>query len=309
MSEMMREKTSQPTNSMRRAVLFRLLPLFLLSAATSCSSPSKEPSTSEAPQAAAQPVEPPNHLKVEMDKFLEASHPNRGVDQPGHEAAFKYLKNEFDAIAKNTDGAKVYVQEFLPDTRFAIESYQKDFDTQIKGKYPPADPMYIKWKNFTDSAVKFVSRYQKIKGKNLILELPATEKDPANKDTRVLYIGAHYDTITHNHETMEFTPKNPTPGADDNASGVIAMLELAKHFSKTPHARTLRFVAFDYEEIFFLGSYHLANTIKNNTAPWKIKNEPTIGLINFEMIGWSTKYITDRPLFKVYTRKKPEVAP
>jgi len=53
---------------------------------------------------------------------------------------------------------------------------------------------------------------------------------------RVLLIGAHYDTVPG------------SPGADDNASGVAALLELARLFAVVEPAMTVRFVAFVNEE-------------------------------------------------------------
>ncbi|MBI5622936.1 MAG: M20/M25/M40 family metallo-hydrolase [Elusimicrobia bacterium] len=52
----------------------------------------------------------------------------------------------------------------------------------------------------------------------------------------VVLVGAHYDSVAG------------TPGADDNASGVAALLELARAFAGTPRERTLRFAAFSTEE-------------------------------------------------------------
>lgn len=52
----------------------------------------------------------------------------------------------------------------------------------------------------------------------------------------IVVIGAHYDTF------------QGTPGADDNASGVAACIELAPHFAAKPQARTIRFVFFVNEE-------------------------------------------------------------
>lgn len=48
----------------------------------------------------------------------------------------------------------------------------------------------------------------------------------------IIVVGAHYDSV------------QGSPGANDNASGVAAMLALARAFAKTSPTRTLRFVAF-----------------------------------------------------------------
>jgi len=66
---------------------------------------------------------------------------------------------------------------------------------------------------------------------NLIAEIPG-----AAKDGEAILVGAHYDSVVG------------TPGANDNASGVAAVLCLAKLFSGRNLAKALRFVAFVNEE-------------------------------------------------------------
>jgi len=55
-------------------------------------------------------------------------------------------------------------------------------------------------------------------------------------------IGAHFDTV------------DGSPGVDDNASGVIAVLAVAKVLQKCTFTHTITFVAFDQEEKGLLGS-------------------------------------------------------
>jgi acetylornithine deacetylase/succinyl-diaminopimelate desuccinylase-like protein len=67
----------------------------------------------------------------------------------------------------------------------------------------------------------------------------------------IVVIGAHYDTVLG------------SPGADDNASGVAALLVLAKLLAKEPLAKTVHFVAFVNEEMPFfytknMGSFQYA---------------------------------------------------
>lgn len=57
---------------------------------------------------------------------------------------------------------------------------------------------------------------------------------PARQE--IVVVGAHYDTV------------EDSPGADDNASGVAVLLELASAFSQRPPRRTVRFIAFVNEE-------------------------------------------------------------
>ena len=52
----------------------------------------------------------------------------------------------------------------------------------------------------------------------------------------IVVVGAHYDTVYG------------CPGANDNASGIAAVLELARLLANQPFARTIRLVAFVNEE-------------------------------------------------------------
>lgn len=87
-----------------------------------------------------------------------------------------------------------------------------------------------------------------------------------------LVLGAHYDTVLG------------TPGADDNASGVAALLELARVLRPVRMRRTIRYVAFTHEEppYFYtdmMGSRQYARHLKD-------QREPIAGMISLEMLGF-----------------------
>jgi aminopeptidase YwaD len=65
-----------------------------------------------------------------------------------------------------------------------------------------------------------------------------------------LLIGAHYDTVSG------------SPGADDNASGLVVLLEVASRLSKQPLARPIWLVAFCLEEQGLLGSQAFVSRLK-----------------------------------------------
>lgn len=72
-----------------------------------------------------------------------------------------------------------------------------------------------------------------------------------------IVLGAHYDSVIG------------TPGADDNASGVAALLELARLLKDFSSQRAIHFVAFPHEEppYFYtqlMGSRHYAKRLKEN---------------------------------------------
>ncbi len=78
-------------------------------------------------------------------------------------------------------------------------------------------------------------------------------------------IDAHYDSVSN------------APGADDNGSGTVGMLEAARILSQYNFKKTLRFAAFDMEEDGLLGSRAYAKNLTANDIE---------GVLNFEMIGF-----------------------
>src|SRR3989338_7264882 len=70
-----------------------------------------------------------------------------------------------------------------------------------------------------------------------------------------LIIGAHLDTVPG------------TPGADDNASGLAALLEISRVFAAQPADLNLEFAAFTLEELRMLGSTHYAQTLHAARVP------------------------------------------
>jgi len=103
--------------------------------------------------------------------------------------------------------------------------------------------------------------------------------DPLLKGEYIV-IGAHYDHLGMGGPTSRYTGKKPMihNGADDNASGVAAMLEFADYFAKNPTKRPLIFCAFSGEEMGLLGSSYFVRNLPVN-------KDQIIAMLNFDMIG------------------------
>ncbi len=98
-----------------------------------------------------------------------------------------------------------------------------------------------------------------------------------------LILGAHYDHIGYGGENSGSLKPDTFaihPGADDNASGVSGLLELAQFFifQRDSLKRSMLFIAFAGEEMGLLGSGYY---VKNPTIPI----ESSIAMLNFDMIG------------------------
>lgn len=103
-------------------------------------------------------------------------------------------------------------------------------------------------------------------GKNLIGNHPGT-----SSPEKVVINDAHYDTF------------NNAPGADDNGSGTVGVMEGVRLLSRYPFKKSLRFIGFDLEESGLVGSIRYVST----GIP---VNDQIAGVFNYEMIGyWSNE--------------------
>ena len=96
----------------------------------------------------------------------------------------------------------------------------------------------------------------------------------------IVVIGAHYDSVIG------------SPGADDNATGVAAGIELARRFTSTK--RTVRFVAFANEEPPHFGTPHMGSF--RYAQRCKERGENIVAMLSLETIG----YFTDAPKSQQY---------
>ena len=119
----------------------------------------------------------------------------------------------------------------------------------------------------------FSGRYR-----NLLVRLEGS--DPQRKQ-EVIVVGAHYDHVGYGTLTNSYGPTGYIHnGADDNASGTAALVEILAAFTKlpSPPARTVLFAFWDGEEKGLLGSKHWTS---HPTVPL----EQVQAAINVDMIG------------------------
>ena len=74
------------------------------------------------------------------------------------------------------------------------------------------------------------------------------------------------------------------PGANDNATGVAAVLELAQRFSGRRQPRTIRFVAFVNEEPPFFRTEHMGSAVYANAL--RSGDERVVGMLSLETMGY-----------------------
>jgi len=109
---------------------------------------------------------------------------------------------------------------------------------------------------------------------NVIAVLPGTERPD-----EYYIVGAHYDSRASSHGQSLGT----APGAEDNASGVAAVLEMARLFVNNPPKATIFFIGYSGEEQYLIGSrYHTQATIDTGEGP------NYRGILVMDMIAYSS---------------------
>lgn len=102
----------------------------------------------------------------------------------------------------------------------------------------------------------------------------AAEIVGASHPAEILVIGAHYDSVLG------------SPGANDNASGIAAVLEIARLLAGQRFERTVRFVAFVNEEPPLFQTAHMGSLVYARAA--HASAEQLVGMMSLETLGYYT---------------------
>lgn len=105
----------------------------------------------------------------------------------------------------------------------------------------------------------------------------------------ILLVGAHFDSVMG------------SPGANDNASGVAALLEISRKFAAIAPAMTVRFVAFANEESPFFRSDQQGSMVYAKSA--RDRGDDIRLMVSLETIGWYSNLPDSQsypPLFKLF---------
>ena len=155
------------------------------------------------------------------------------------------LTTHISYLADEIGERNVFAYESLQKTAQYIEDNFKKFRYEVQSQ-------------------EFTVQMRKVR--NLIAEIPGGAR--ANE---IVVIGAHYDTVYK------------CPGADDNSSGVAALLELARLLQGSHPARTVRFAAFVNEESPWFQTNGMGSLVYARQAH-KLK-ENIVAAISIETIG------------------------
>ncbi|MEN8225042.1 MAG: M20/M25/M40 family metallo-hydrolase [Bacteroidota bacterium] len=131
------------------------------------------------------------------------------------------------------------------------------------------NPLAAQWikEQFEAMGLSTEYHYFNSNGENVVATITGSEYP----DQQYI-ICAHYD---------DMPPGNLAPGADDNASGVVGVLEAARLLKDFDLKYTLKFIAFDEEEQGLIGSYAYAGEASSN-------GDDILGVLNLDMIAYES---------------------
>ena len=214
------------------------------------------------------------------------------INKTNAEAYIRFLASDFlegrEAGSRGGNIAGEYIVSNLKLLGIAplFDSYYQPFDAygkerQKKGRFQVHPDSITKFRQETHRKLSLNNILGKIEGKN---------------PNEYVIIGAHYDHLGYDSSLCGDQFYN---GADDNASGVSAVLQVAKAFVATgvQPERTVIFAFWDGEEKGLLGSKYFVQTFPDVD---KVK-----GYLNYDMIGRNNDETKPMHVVYFYTASHP----
>ncbi len=221
-----------------------------------------------------------NYRILTIDELFDVELKNRYLDSKRKIAA-NINSCIIDIRQIKGDSLKKLHREILPTLAQQLHVLvitDEKFTFSVGNEPYPYSVLYVKGFKFKDvSSIKthIQSRFKEnYLSSNVIGTIPAVKKTK-----KTIVITAHYDHLGKMGKNTFF------PGANDNASGVAMLLELARHYSKNPTKYNLVFIAFAGEEAGLIGSSYFVQ------YPW-IKLEDIHFLLNLDIMGSGEEGIT-----------------
>lgn len=180
----------------------------------------------------------------------------------------EYIQHIVDCVSSDSLESYISWLEGM-GTRFALADNRREVAVKIRNRFIAFGYLTARLDSFYLNRTyrgKDYSTWQY----NVIAYLPGREDDS------ICIMGAHYDSIV-----SEGDPFTLAPGANDNASGVAAVLEIARILKERRFRpkHTIRFTAFAAEELGLHGSLHQAR--QDASAGNRI-----MMMINYDMIAY-----------------------
>jgi len=190
--------------------------------------------------------QPENNIREDVTFLADDKLEGRETGTKGEKKAATYIAERFKNLKLEPKGTSGYFQEF---------TFKPKTDPHQEVKYSTAN---------ADSTIT---------GTNILGFIN-------NNASRTIVVGAHYDHLGYGAEGSLYRGEDKAihNGADDNASGVAVMLNLASKLKNINTSNNYLFMAFSGEEMGLLGSNYF---VKNSTIHLDSINY----MLNMDMVG------------------------
>jgi len=207
--------------------------------------------------------------KVAKAELLERIETNLASEIDLHKRGEKMYRPIFDAV-------KSITEQISTARIFEYEKALYDFDSKNisqPGNEPAREYIFNVFKSFGyEPENQWFEARGGVRTANVLATLRGTENPEL-----VYVLSSHYDSNTR------------SPGADDNTSSVVTLLEAARVLKNHPMPATIVFAAFTGEESGLLGSReYVRQAVENNVK--------LVGALNNDMVGWAENHRLDNTI-------------
>lgn len=177
---------------------------------------------------------------------------------------FKNVKSHVMFLASDLQGRNHHSnQHFVRSKNYIINQFQAYGYSVSLQEYQPFTKLY------PDIDTERVAQDKRLDETDANIEIELLGKE---KPAEIIIVGAHYDSIAG------------SPGANDNASGIAAILEIARLLQGTTLSRTVRLVAFVNEEPPFFKTEAMGSLVYVTRSAEE--EEQIVAMIALETIGY-----------------------
>ena len=201
------------------------------------------------------------HIRADIDYLASDALEGRGTGTPGNDSAAAYLAREYARLGLT----KIERAATCPEMRTGVR------------ECTAGRASYMQYFSARSAAAAHAGLPGELPTQNVMAMQRGT--DPALRGEYVV-VGAHFDHLGRSSfDAMDPEAKSAIRhGADDNASGTAAVLELARRFRTAPARRSIIFVNFSGEELGDLGSEYF---VDHSPVPL----DSIDAMLNFDMVG------------------------
>ncbi len=225
-------------------------------------------------------------LGMDMRRLAGDAWEGRGTGTPGNDSAAMYIARRYQAL-----GLDVVTGPVAPVPPGSADRAAADAKAAERWSIPGANTCAGRAGRLLESCARrylqpFVARSMQaahaglpaaFQTQNVVAFIPGSD---ATLRGQIVVLGAHFDHLGRSSFGAQDPEKAPEihNGADDNGSGTVAVMELARLLKRHPTKRSVAIVNFSGEELGLLGSAYFADH-----SPFAL--DSVQAMLNFDMVG------------------------